>query len=585
MQQGSRRLENRSQGRWPVALALAAALALWLSVPGLAAASAIDQQQPTASVGPLLTKAMAQTFTAGVSGRLDHVSLHFGPTSGATGWVEIRSVDSAGKPAGTALGGSSDQVAFTASTFRSPYYDFYFPAPITLAAGTQYALVVAISIGSRAWMGAGINVYAGGQGWIASCPWCTNWAATTSPKDFAFETWMTTAVDQAPTVASNNSAVSVDEGTAPANSGTFSDPDGDTVAITASSGSVTKSGTSNGTWAWAQAASDEAPQQTITITAKDGSGLTSTSSFTVTVAGVSPTVSIGSGTFAAASLAAAAATSPEGTAVTLSGSASSPAVADNSTGFTYSWSVSKNGSPFGAGTGASFSFTPDDEGTFVATLTATDDGGMSGVASATVLGGNVAPAAAIASVTPSVALVTTTQEPLSFAGSFSDPGALDSHTVTWSFGDGSTVTSSYGPGGSADLSATHSYAAAGTYLATLTVTDDDGGVGQASTKVVIQTVQQALSSIAAYVQTLPGLNAGQKNSLIAKLNAASAAATRGDATAAHNELNAFLNELQADVNAGNVSAASAATLRAAVHAVEAALGTYNRLLDWWPLAA
>ena len=165
------------------------------------------------------------------------------------------------------------------------------------------------------------------------------------------------------------------------------------------------------------------------------------------------------------------------------------------------------------------------------------------------------------------------------------PGALDSHTVTWTFGDGSTATSSYGPGASAGLSAAHSYAVAGTYTATLTVTDDDGGVGQASTRVVIQTAQQAMGSITAYVQALPGLNGGQKNSLVAKLNAATGSATRGDATAAHNQLNALLNELQADVKTGKVSAASAATLSGAVHAVEAALGTYNRLLDWWPLAA
>ena len=257
-------------------MALAAAMALWLSVPGVAATSAIDQQQPVASVGPVLTKAMAQTFTVGVSGRLDHVSLHFGPTSGASGWVEIRNVDSAGKPAGSALGGSSDLVTFTSSTYRSPYYDFYFPTPITLTAGTKYAIVTAISIGSRAWMGAGIDLYAQGQGWIASCALCTNWTATTTPKDFTFQTWMSTAVNQAPTVAADNATVSVNEGTSPANTGTFSDTDGDTVALSASIGAITKTGAGNGTWAWTQAASDEAAAQTITITADDSNGLTST---------------------------------------------------------------------------------------------------------------------------------------------------------------------------------------------------------------------------------------------------------------------------------------------------------------------
>jgi hypothetical protein len=73
--------------------------------------------------------------------------------------------------------------------------------------------------------------------------------------------------------------------------------------------------------------------------------------------------------------------------------------------------------------------------------------------------------------------------------------------------------------------------------------------------------------------------------LIAKLNAASASATRGDTTAMNNQLNAFLNELQADVNAGRISGPDSTTLRNAVHAVQAALGTYNRFLDWWPLGA
>jgi len=110
-------------------------------------------------------------------------------------------------------------------------------------------------------------------------------------------------------------------------------------------------------------------------------------------------------------------------------------------------------------------------------------------------------------------------------------------------------------------------------------------VGEATTQVIVQTVPQALSSIAAAVQNLSGLNEGQKNSLIVKLNAASAAIARGDRTAANNQLNAFLNELQADLNAGRISIADATTLRGAVNAIKAALGTYNRFLSWWPLSA
>jgi hypothetical protein len=104
-------------------------------------------------------------------------------------------------------------------------------------------------------------------------------------------------------------------------------------------------------------------------------------------------------------------------------------------------------------------------------------------------------------------------------------------------------------------------------------------------KVLVETPQQAMNGIAKYVQNLPSLNAGQKKSLIAKLNAASASSARGDLNACKGQLNAFLNELQADVNSGRVSAGDAKTLRDAVHAVEAALGIYNRYLGWWPLEA
>ena len=94
-----------------------------------------------------------------------------------------------------------------------------------------------------------------------------------------------------------------------------------------------------------------------------------------------------------------------------------------------------------------------------------------------------------------------------------------------------------------------------------------------------------MSTIIGYVQGLPGLNAGQKNSLIAKLNAASDAVGRGDTTAANNQLRAFLNELQADVKTNKVSQTAATILTADVHAIQGALGTYNRFLEWWPLEA
>jgi hypothetical protein len=93
----------------------------------------------------------------------------------------------------------------------------------------------------------------------------------------------------------------------------------------------------------------------------------------------------------------------------------------------------------------------------------------------------------------------------------------------------------------------------------------------------------ALTAIAAYVQQLPGLNPGQRQSLATKLDNAAAAAARGNLTAATNEMNAFLNELQAYVNTGKVSETYATQLQDDIRAVKGALGSYNRLLDFWPL--
>ena len=57
---------------------------------------------------------------------------------------------------------------------------------------------------------------------------------------------------------------------------------------------------------------------------------------------------------------------------------------------------------------------------------------------------------------------------VSFSGTFSDPGIMDTYTFLWDFGDGSpTVTGTLLP--------SHVYAVPGTYIVSLTVTDDDGG--------------------------------------------------------------------------------------------------------------
>jgi hypothetical protein len=560
---------------WTIALGMAAVALLAIPIVARATADAVDQAFPTTVLPSSInsTKLMAQTFTAGTTGQIDRVSLTLESHSQlVTGWVQIRTLAADGSPAGGTLFPTSTPIQFTYG-FGNTYHDYAISPAFPITAGTQYAIVWTAKVGTGFWWGGNFDAYSGGQQWL-SCAGCA-WSPSAT-KDLAFKTWVTTtATNQPPVVAADHPAVAVNEGTAAANTGTFSDPDGNAVTLTASSGTLTKSGTSTGTWSWFLPAADEAASanQTITITADDGSGGTSTTSFPVTVAGAAPI----------AAITAPGSTAPEGTAVHLAGSATSPSAADNAAGFTYGWSVTKNGAAYKSGTGAHWQFTPDDEGTFVVTMKATDDGGMSDTASVTVTGTNVWPTADITGVTTAVPLVITPQETINFSGSFTDPGALDTHTSKWNFGDSTTSSAGHGPSGSGTLSASHAYGAPGTYHVSLTVTDDDGGAAVATTTVVVQTPQQALTSIESYVRGIKTLNKGQINSLIAKLDASSAAAARGDNNASHNQMSAFLNEVGSDVKTGKITTGEQSILTSAIHAVEAALGTYNRMLQWWPL--
>jgi len=590
MEPGSRPTIGGSsfRSRWSLALALAAGLSLFVNLPVQAATDSVDQSQTVGTSFQRL-ELMAQTFTAGVSGQVDRVSLLSDSSYAFVRLtVQIQSV-TGGAPSGTVLGSSSYQGTMQFKQWQ----DFAFSPGVSVTADKQYAIVVSTSVGTFNWYNSWIvNLYPGGQLYVG-CYGCGWFSGGSYGQDFAFKTWVAVSTNHAPALAADKTAVAVDEGTKPTNTGTFSDADGDAVTISASSGTVTQSGTSSGTWSWSLPAGDEAAVETITLTATDSKGLAAApTTFTVKVAAVAPNVSISSATsrLSTATLStSAAALSPEGTKVTLNGSASSPAAEDNPL-VSYSWTVTKDGKPFG-GPGsdpAAFSFTPDDEGTFVATLEATDHVPMTGRASVTINAQNVSPSARITSAAPTSGLpllVFTPNLSFTFAGSFSDPGALDLHKAVWNFGDGATSTTEFGAGGSAVLSVAHSYSAAGNYPVTLTVTDYDGGIDQATTKVAILTPQQALSSISGSVQKIASLNDGQKNSLTAKLNAASASLARGDTKPANNQLNAFLNEVQAMVNSGRLSSGDAAALRNSVHAVQAAIGTYNRFLEWWSLGA
>ncbi|MCI0551445.1 MAG: PKD domain-containing protein [Anaerolineae bacterium] len=110
-----------------------------------------------------------------------------------------------------------------------------------------------------------------------------------------------------------------------------------------------------------------------------------------------------------------------------------------------------------------------DNGSFTEQLTVTDIHGRVGTDITNITVQNVAPEVDFYYYP----FVSHSQEEITFTGYFFDPGALDTHTITWNFGDG------FAPLTTPELTVTHAYERAGTYTVTLTVTDDDGGVGVA----------------------------------------------------------------------------------------------------------
>src|SRR5712692_6930104 len=565
-QAAQRRFLKRGVIRRCLTLGLAAGL--WLAVV-IPAQAATDVSQTTWSKWyPISFGERAQTFTAKTTGGLDHVSLmlNYDYGYGSGGTVDIRNVDTTTlQPTGSALPGSVVDLHGPTATYAYPFFSFPLPSPISVISGTKYAIVVTINYGVRSWAGVGSPVYTGGQAWTApGCVWTCTWSsAGYYPSDFAFETGVTSApappANSPPTVKAHLDTVQATEGAVPTAGGTYSDPDGDTVTLSASAGTVTPG--AGGTWSWKGAAADEGQGQTITITADDGHGNSATAQFTTVVVSVLPTAKI-SGALASAL---------EGTTIALTASATSPSAEDTAAGFTFNWTATEYGNALPGGSASSFSLKTDDEGVYVITLTATDESGHTSPAvSVTINGVDSTPAASITSVTQAFVIVP--QQSLSFTGTFTDAGSVvdTSYTTTWSWGDGSP--------NSAGNSASHAFTSSGTFTVTLTAADDDGTAGSATTTVTVLTPAAALAKLTAFVSAQSGLNNGQKNSLLAKLNAATDSAQRGDTGAACNQLNAFVNEVDADQKTGRISSGDAATMTDAARLTQRSMGCFRTLV-------
>jgi len=168
-------------------------------------------------------------------------------------------------------------------------------------------------------------------------------------------------------------------------------------------------------------------------------------------------------------------TGDEGSPITLNGSAS---YAPNGTIVSYEWDLDNDGE-FDDATGAIVSHTWDDDYNGTISLKVTDNAGASSIASTTVTVLNVPP---VVDAGPDQTVQFSDQ--VKFTGCFTDSGIFDSHTILWDFGDGTSLTGTGEPGKPLPT-CHHSYPQPGIYNVTLTVTDNDGGVGLDSCTVTI----------------------------------------------------------------------------------------------------
>jgi PKD repeat protein len=309
---------------------------------------------------------------------------------------------------------------------------------------------------------------------------------------------LATAVNTAPTVYAGNNAT-INEGDTFTSSGSFTDPGADTWTATVNYGDGSgvqplplagKSFNLNHDYA-------DNGVYTVTVTVNDDDGGVGTDTASVTVDNVAPTVDAGSDD-----------TINEGDTFTGSGSF---------TDRDDTWSAMVN---YGDGsgvqvlllTGKSFDLNHDyaDNGVYTVTVTVNDDDGGVGTDTAQVTVHNVAPTAVIGSVVqPNPNFILPVVHTLTFNGSFSDPGWLDTHTSSWDFDDG-TVT----PGtlteenvqllSTGDSTAQHAYSAPGNYIVTLDITDDDGGMDTVTWSIDVVPAEESITIINKSVQDLPG---------------------------------------------------------------------------------
>jgi subtilisin family serine protease len=330
------------------------------------------------------------------------------------------------------------------------------------------------------------------------------------------------APNQSPALSADNDPVIFDEGDVATNTGTFSDPEGDPVTLTASIGTVADTG--GGTWSWSWQTSDgPSESQIVTITGTDDKDESGDVNFQLTVNNVAPDVSIdGSQTT----------TIDEGDTINVLANFSDPGWPDTYTA-QIDWGtpamdtsagsviVTPPDPPPGPDVGTvTGSFQYGDNGTFTVEVSVTDDDGGTGSDDFLLTVNNVAPTAVIDETNTIVingmnVFLASAGDPVDFEGDSDDPGS-DDLDIEWDWDDGSTDSATYlndppgldplpspevNPRSITDMQ-THTFIDACFYLIEFRSDDDDGASATDEANVVIVGIADQVRSAGYWKQAL-----------------------------------------------------------------------------------
>ncbi len=135
-------------------------------------------------------------------------------------------------------------------------------------------------------------------------------------------------------------------------------------------------------------------------------------------------------------------------------------------------------------------------GTYIVSLTVTDnDGASDTMTQAVQVGSSNQPPSAVFTAVPTNPMVNAWVQ-FDASGSVDADGSIV--TYAWNFGDGSTETGTQ---------VWHRFTAAGTYVVTLTVTDDDGSTDSTSLAIQVGPSNQSPNAAFAFSPSVPGVNA------------------------------------------------------------------------------